>query len=389
LQKGEKQQMHAARILMIALVICAMAWISYLFNYSYHPPTEEQDELFLFNNSSIIHNETEIANFQNESVQVPNFIPESCTHFSALYAQIDEDFAPLVNATFTWNVDKCKDQCLGLKIVANTVEQVFSRNPWQSRHENFLKLINQVLQVHSIPDIDLMIIHTGDIPTNQTYPFFCINRAADPICILCPDFTFVNRKEAKLEDSWHETLEHLKNASIQYKFETRNDTAIWRGNNLRAEYEGGHRAILVELSEEHPNELDAKFVNFKGQGDGLKHYMPITNFCRYKYLIHTNGISYSSRLKYLMACKSLVFFPKSEYREYWYHLLEDGHNIVSVTANFSDLIPKLQQAKRNDSHAANENAGKLVEQYLNMDAVLCYWAVILRRYANLLKNMNI
>jgi hypothetical protein len=36
-----------------------------------------------------------------------------------------------------------------------------------------------------------------------------------------------------------------------------------------------------------------------------------------RYLLHMEGYSYSSRLKYLMACGSAVLYPNKRYTEFW------------------------------------------------------------------------
>lgn len=55
--------------------------------------------------------------------------------------------------------------------------------------------------------------------------------------------------------------------------------------------------------------------------------------CRYKYAAHTEGATYSGRLKYLQHCRSVVVLHEWEWLEYLHHLLVDSgpdQNVVLV-----------------------------------------------------------
>lgn len=52
------------------------------------------------------------------------------------------------------------------------------------------------------------------------------------------------------------------------------------------------------------------------------HFMSVYEHCKYKYLLHIPGNSYSARLKYLLGCGSVVLVMPSEFQEFWYHLMK-------------------------------------------------------------------
>ena len=58
--------------------------------------------------------------------------------------------------------------------------------------------------------------------------------------------------------------------------------------------------------------------------------LPVVDFCKYQHLLNLPGTSWSSRAKYLFLCRSTVVMPDSEFIEFWYRGLKDGHNIVKV-----------------------------------------------------------
>ena len=45
-----------------------------------------------------------------------------------------------------------------------------------------------------------------------------------------------------------------------------------------------------------------------------------------RYLLNLPGMAYSARLKYLMFCNSSVIFANNQQEEFWYNLLEVGHD---------------------------------------------------------------
>ncbi|MBC7772783.1 MAG: hypothetical protein H7210_09840 [Pyrinomonadaceae bacterium] len=53
-----------------------------------------------------------------------------------------------------------------------------------------------------------------------------------------------------------------------------------------------------------------------------------------RYLLHLQGYTFSSRLKYLLTCGSPVIFAREEemHQEFWHHMLQDGANIVYMGA---------------------------------------------------------
>lgn len=72
--------------------------------------------------------------------------------------------------------------------------------------------------------------------------------------------------------------------------------------------------------------MDVRWVNW---GDPQT-IMPVHDFCQFRHLLHLAGCSWSSRLKYLMLCKSAIVFPQSPFLEFWYRALTPGKNILSV-----------------------------------------------------------
>lgn len=150
------------------------------------------------------------------------------------------------------------------------------------------------------------------------------------------------------------------------------------------------RRQAMALSAKHPDVLDIQVL--RGHLDGVR----LTDHTRYRYLLQLHGHGASARLKYLLACQGLVVLPRvagglrtspgNQYEEFYYHLLEDGVNIVQVDS--IDELPSLVKSLEAEEAAARQGPGRskaediarrgadLARRYLTEDAASCYWAHI-------------
>ncbi len=49
---------------------------------------------------------------------------------------------------------------------------------------------------------------------------------------------------------------------------------------------------------------------------------PIESFCRYKYVLHTEGITYSGRLQFLQLCNSVLLTPPLAFLQHTTHFMK-------------------------------------------------------------------
>lgn len=116
-------------------------------------------------------------------------------------------------------------------------------------------------------------------------------------------------------------------------------------------------------------------------------YIPIEDFCHYSFLAHTEGRSWSGRLKYLLNCKSVTLIHERDWTAHYYHLLQHqgpDQNFVSVRRNFSDLEEKIQYlfADREAAQRIADNAVAMFrDRYLTLAAEACYWRKLIRSWS--------
>lgn len=108
-------------------------------------------------------------------------------------------------------------------------------------------------------------------------------------------------------------------------------------------------------------------------------YIPLEDFCRYAFLVHTEGRSWSGRLKYLLNCDSVTMIHEREWTAHYYSLLKaDGpeQNFVPLKRNFSDLKKKVKHYLSNQDEAqriADNAVATFRDRYLTLAAEACYW----------------
>lgn len=93
--------------------------------------------------------------------------------------------------------------------------------------------------------------------------------------------------------------------------------AIWRGtpwfNNPRLAH---LRSDLVLLARDKPwADIEALLPNNSNA-------LPIEDFCRYRYIVHTEGVTYSGRLQYHQQCGSVVLAPPIAWMQHLTHLVK-------------------------------------------------------------------
>jgi hypothetical protein len=310
----------------------------------------------------------------------------------------------------------CTSQCLGIEILGNNTAVVLvDRGSWQTRHANTLAMVRETLRRFPglIPP-QKIIISTGDsAPSLGDFPLLAYTKRPGETPLLIPDFTFWARREALL-DGWDVVSRRIRAEAAQIPFADREDRVFWRG--ATANNRPG-RSRLLALARNNPQDFDVREVVFpltkanalnqppsfnqppcsKAKLCAPPSYSTPENHCHYRYLVHTPGVTYSSRLKYLLACGSVVFVPDSPWREYWQHLLAPGVTHLPIKEDYHDLGAALKYARglgaaattgSNAAEVIGSKAQALVAEYLSPDAVYCYMGAVLSGLAHLGRTKN-
>ncbi|KAF2161762.1 hypothetical protein M409DRAFT_58838 [Zasmidium cellare ATCC 36951] len=112
--------------------------------------------------------------------------------------------------------------------------------------------------------------------------------------------------------------------------------------------------------------------------------LPMDAFCKYRYVVNTEGRSWSARMTHLLNCDSLLFVHDVEWIAHYYHLLDTDMNCVRVERDFADLEEKIQYFSNHTQEAqiiANTAKITFRERYTTPAATACYWRKLLRSWA--------
>ncbi|KAG9238242.1 glycosyl transferase family 90-domain-containing protein [Amylocarpus encephaloides] len=201
--------------------------------------------------------------------------------------------------------------------------------------------------------------------------------------------------------------------------------AIWRGTVW---FNGvGNNQLRPKLLEATKDKPWADVQNMKWVTNAVdaKNAINIEDFCKYKYIIYTEGVTYSGRLPYHLLCNSVIITPPLQFNMHTTHLLRplisaslpfspsftsntppgtnprwptaysaEKANIVFVEPDWRDLEQTIQYLEAHQDVAkgiaANQrrtfggNGGGV----LGEAAEVCYWRQLLRSWASVVTPKN-
>ncbi len=216
-------------------------------------------------------------------------------------------------------------------------------------------------------------------------------------------------------------------------FARKDPRAVWRGTKryssahhpgmreklLAATRDGANWADVQELAWEKADPVSTTGAVAAADGTNgvvATNSLPIEHFCRYKYVVHTEGITYSGRLQLLQMCRSVVLTPPIAWLQHTTHLIRpvfsfdlngrqaatwaasDGErqawprryaageaNMVFVAPDWSDLrdtVRWLEEHPRVAEGIATRQRDLFVGGgYFSPAAEACYWRALVRGWS--------
>lgn len=170
-----------------------------------------------------------------------------------------------------------------------------------------------------------------------------------------------------------------------YPWDKKIPKVVWRG----ALETNKNRKKLLQVTKGR-DWADIRGVTWRGRHVTLESDpRPMAEHCKYKFVLQTEGRSYSGRGKYLQNCHSVYIAPKPEWIEPHHSALVPSgpnQNVVEVERDFSDLEQKIQALLSNDDHAkriANNGVAVFRDRYLTPAAQACYWRYMFKTWADI------
>lgn len=251
-----------------------------------------------------------------------------------------------------------------------------------------------------LPDLEL-VLNTRDWPQVMKYqqeylPVFSFSKTEDYWDIMYPAWAFwaggpaIKLYPRGLGD-WDNFRLLLDKTREKIPWVKKKSIAFFRGSRTHIE-----RDPLVLLSREDPSIADAAYTKnqaWKSNKDTLSEApaeeVSLEDHCKYKYLFNFRGVAASFRFKYLFLCQSLVFNVGNEWVEFFYPALKPWVHYVPIKAGAKKHeIRNILNFFKNHDGLAQEIAKRgrdVIWEHLRNRDVLCYWKLLLKSYAKLLK----
>lgn len=208
-------------------------------------------------------------------------------------------------------------------------------------------------------------------------------RAEDTDIWLIPDFGYWSWPETKVG-----TMKEVQMKATMLEDE---ETGAWRNKVQKLLWRGA--TMGLELREKFINVThdkpwaDVKALDWRDK-DSMSHDLKsMPEHCQYKYLAHTEGNSYSGRLKYLQSCKSVVIAHQMDWIQHHHPLMRPtgpDQNFVEVDRDFTQLSQKINWLEEHDDEAAriaSNSVNTFRQRYLTPAAEVCYWRRLIHAWA--------
>ena len=261
-----------------------------------------------------------------------------------------------------------------------------------SRHLAVLLALHRavVTSPHKLPHIEFIFSSDDKLPPAAQWAF--AKKPSDHQTWLMPDFGFWSWPETKV-GSYVEVVQK----AVEMEDTPDNPTGkpwawtdkipkvLWRGATMGLKL----REQLVRATTDKPW-ADVRALDWHDAGSMGADLKSMAEHCQYRYLAHTEGNSYSGRLKYLQNCRSVIVAHPLEWRQHFSPLLDarpgPDQNYVEVRRDFSDLEATIAELERDGARAkriADNSVRVFRDRYLSPAAEACYWRRLVRKWAEI------
>ncbi len=244
----------------------------------------------------------------------------------------------------------------------------------------------------NLPNIEFTY-HTEDFAEGTQLLWTYSKREEDDWAWLMPDFGYWSWPEVKV-GSYRNARERIvavdEGSNIDGKthsgldFYKKHRRLLWRGNVITS---AEIRGKLMDVSRG-KEWADVKALDWGNEKDIEANLLPLEDHCRYMFVAHTEGRSFSGRGKYLQNCRSVLVAHKLEWKEAHHGALEPSGpsaNYVEVERDFSDLEEKMEYLIANVEEAkriADNSVRTFRDRYLTPAAEPCYWRRLIKAYGS-------
>jgi len=310
---------------------------------------------------------------------------------------------------------KLDHHILKIKIENNKMTILNKVKAYQRREEGLIKIVKMALKYGKIRD-GIIYLHVADeyIYQYPELPFMIIAKPEDKTGILIPDNTFVDIEpetktaiDNKKMINWDDNKTMINEKCNKIKITEKKNKIFFIGQNINMKKtEFNIRKWLYE----HQNRLDNLEILLTDNNN----YVPMSNFCNYKYLLNLPGMSpWSFRFKFLFLMKSLIiniallrkysdsydkkwinifdpmFIKNRDYVElnYEYSSIDQSNNLNNLLKNIEMIYNEFE--KNNKLYTKIVNNGYKKGQKINKKIIAKIAYNVINNYCTKMANSNI
>ncbi|KAL9637137.1 MAG: hypothetical protein Q9164_002390 [Protoblastenia rupestris] len=235
-----------------------------------------------------------------------------------------------------------------------------------------------------LPNIEF-VIYTQDGPPGED-PIWGYTKKSgrdyDNIWMI-PDFGFYGWPEPKV-GSYGEVRRQIKDIENDLPFDQKIKKLVWRGTVFEGHQQ---REAFIEATN-NKTWADVASLNWFDKESIKKNVLSIPDHCKYMFVGHISGSSWSAQGKYMHNCHSVFVTHELEWAEVYDSVLVDSgpeQNYVKAKDDWSDLEVLMKDLLDNPKKArtiADNSAKVLRDQYLTPAAEACYWRRLIKGYGS-------
>lgn len=245
---------------------------------------------------------------------------------------------------------------------------------------------------HLLPSVEF-VFTTDDYSTGVGPIWSYSKREEDESVWLMPDFGYWSWPEVKIGPykDIRRRIAAVDNGETTVtgevipgtRFADKKKQLVWRGSVAP---NPGIRGKLLKQTQGR-SWASVRVLDWDDENDLRFNLLPMEEHCRYMFLAHTEGRSFSGRGKYLLNCRSVVVSHRLIWREAHHAaLIATGpeQNYVEVERDFSDLQRKIEfliDRPETAERIADNAVRTFRDRYLTPAAESCYWRYLIRAYA--------
>ncbi|KAL4740579.1 glycosyl transferase family 90-domain-containing protein [Aspergillus similis] len=220
--------------------------------------------------------------------------------------------------------------------------------------------------------------------TNPEHPVWALARTADEEAAwLMPDFGYWAWDHLHTPIGPYDQVVEQAAEYDNIPWEDKQQQLVWRG---KPSFAPKLRRALMDATRGQPW-ADVQAVDWREHDKS--NVLKMEDHCKYMFIAHVEGRSYSASLKYRQACRSVVVVHQLQYIQHHHYLLIPSgpqQNYVEVARDFSDLAERLKPLLDDPVRAeaiANNSVRTFRQRYLTPAAEACYWRALWDEYGNI------